>query len=121
MVQCHVCLIDKVKIQHHLPGILRRRRGDVSIQPAIREWYPGIVYNELFRALASQGRDAEFLSLWEQGKSCISRIGAILSDFEWVFSIIGIHINCCSDVFSSAPTTESKKLSKCTKKLFSLH
>lgn len=31
------------------------------------------VYNELFRALAWDGRDEEFLSLWQEAKSCLSR------------------------------------------------
>ena len=29
------------------------------------------IYNEQFRALASQGRDDELLSLWDEAKSCI--------------------------------------------------
>lgn len=57
--------MSKVKIQHHLPRILRKRH----IPPSLREYYPGFVYNELFRALASQGRDAEFLSIWAEAKS----------------------------------------------------
>jgi hypothetical protein len=30
-----------------------------------------LVYNELFRALAYQGRDTEFLSLWKEAESCM--------------------------------------------------
>lgn len=30
------------------------------------------VYNELFRALAWNGRDEEFLSLWQEAEKCVS-------------------------------------------------
>ena len=30
------------------------------------------VYNELFRALAWNGRDEEFLSLWQEAEKCTS-------------------------------------------------
>ena len=60
----------KVKIQHYVPPFNPNPRQRLTIIADPKYALP--IYNELFRALAWHGRDAEFLSLWDEAKSSMS-------------------------------------------------
>ena len=47
------------------------------------------VYNELFRALAWNGRDEEFLSLWQEAEKCIYPLG---SDVGGILMVSGSEV-----------------------------
>ena len=60
-----------MKYSHKVPQLHPKKKSKkVLSSKASHRKDVVLVYNELFRALAVQGRDIEFLSLWHDARHC---------------------------------------------------